>query len=663
MGLLDTSFSIVKDHNNAIELIISPYAKIHQAPPSDMNFRCHVVKKSEHNFCGIGIGLGKKGIDNGLDLSAFKRFALTIKYKASKETSKLKVSFRNYNDHYANTEDSISLKFNSINYNPNRYNAQVVIPFDALQVDKWWVDQYKVGFVHSQVELTNVSFVEVLSEGLNVGEEYQIEIEDFVLYGEYISEATLLKLILLVWLMTVIYFTTLQHTKLKHMSVSDSLTGIYNRRGIRHWTNKRISNYKKQQRYHMFYLDLDDFKKVNDTYGHLVGDQLLIGFCQHIQHHLQSTPSIISTFARLSGDEFLLITQGLNNHAVTDFAETLLSVLDKPILLEHHELYARASLGIAELNTDIKTFENLLARADSAMYYAKKNGKNQYMIFNESLAKDIFFRKQTSEKIKNAIIQDDFYLNFMPIFDAKTLKATRVEVLLRTNATSLKGIGPDIFIPIAEEFNLIKNIDLWVIEATFKQIIKETQFLERDPFIFCINISAVELHNPLFVPQLEDLLSLYQIDPKQIELELTETSLVETDQMSISTLESIHALGIKLALDDFGTGYTAFSQLINYPVDTLKIDKSFIDNLDYTDNTQSTMIKAILAIAQSYQLKTIGEGIEEYEQYQFLVAHGCDFIQGYLFSKPMLWEDLKQSIHDPASLQKRLAMRNRHDSK
>nr|WP_281170599.1 EAL domain-containing protein [Psychromonas arctica] len=159
-------------------------------------------------------------------------------------------------------------------------------------------------------------------------------------------------------------------------------------------------------------------------------------------------------------------------------------------------------------------------------------------------------------------------------------------------------------------------------------------------------MSSVELHNPTFVQQLTELISLYQIDPTIIELEITETCLVAADLMSVSTLEEIHDLGINLTLDDFGTGYTAFSQLINYPVSCLKIDKTFIDNLNSEDKTTSTMIKAILSIADSYQLKTVGEGVENHQQYEFLLDQGCDMLQGYLFSKPLLWKDLKNKLSE-----------------
>lgn len=661
MGLMDTVFPVlIKTSDSPKKLVTSNSINAHLEQDAGITLQCQLTETNGNNFCGVGILLGDGRIQSGLDLSKFTRLALTVKYESPHDSDKLKFTFRNYNGNYSNIEDEVSLKFNSISYNPNLNEPTVTIPFGALKVDNWWIEQYKISFNNSQVDLTNVTYIEILTDAMNTVGDYRIEIKSIILYGQLISESNLLKLMLLIWLITVMILITLQRNKLKKISITDTLTGLYNRQGIDCWTNKKILSRIKQHKLYLFYLDIDDFKKVNDTYGHQVGDQLLIAFCHQVQGYLDLTLNIDFAFARLSGDEFTLVINGLKDNQINDFSENLLSVLDAPIILEANYIHARASLGIVALSRDVKTFEDLLARADSAMYYAKKEGKNRYKMFNESISKDIFFRKQTAEKLKNAIVDDAFQLNFMPIIDAKSLEIISVEVLIRTNAPLLKGVGPDSFIQIAEEFNLIKHIDLWVIEATFKQIVKERALLNRIPLIFCINISAVELHNPDFVVQLKALLDLYQISPNIIELELTETSLVETDLMSISTLKAINALGVKLTLDDFGTGYTAFSQLINYPVDCLKIDKSFIENLHSNDDTTATMIKAIISIAKSYQLKTIGEGIEQRQQYEFLVEHGCDMIQGYLFAKPMTWNYLKKLINDPKSLEaRRLILKDR----
>ncbi len=647
LGIVDTKYPLLIKSNDSTKILLaSPHVDSHFIEKAGVSLQCKLTNQGGYEFCGVGIPLTDGIRNNGLDLSVFNRMSVSIKYNAPIDNAKIKISFRNFNDKYSDLKDTVSLKFNSISYNPNRHKLPVDIPFDALQVDNWWVDKYKVGFTNSQVELTNVSYLEVLTESMDVIGDYNIDIQRIDLYGKLISEANLLKLILFIWLITIICLVTLQRNTLQRISVTDSLTGLYNRQGISAWTNKKIFMGISRQHLYMFYLDLDDFKKVNDTYGHQVGDQLLISFSHYVQNYLDSIEGIQFTFARLSGDEFALVVLGLKDNQIRNFAKNLLCVWDAPIVLENHETYARASLGIAKLSKDVKTFDGLLARADSAMYYAKKEGKNCFKVFNETVSQDIFFRKQTAEKIKNAIIHDQFHLNFMPILDAKSLRIVSVEVLIRANTHDLLGIGPDVFIPIAEEYNLIKSIDLWVIETTFKQITKESSFLHSHPLIFCINISSVELHNPTFVQQLTELMSLYQIDPTTIELEITETCLVEADLMSVSTLEEIHNLGIHLTLDDFGTGYTAFSQLINYPVSCLKIDKTFIDNLNTADKTTSTMIKAILSIADSYQLKTVGEGVENYQQYMFLLDQGCDMLQGFLFSKPLLWKDLRNILID-----------------
>lgn len=613
----------------------------------DTTADCKLISVRKYDYCGISVGLGAESIDQGIDLRDYDKIELKLQYSAPLDKAKLKVIFRNYNHLYSNIDDVVSLKYNSIGINPNLYNTTVSIPLNAFQVDNWWAYLYQVGFENSHVDLSNVSSFELITDGMPVPGNYQITLKSAVLKGQIISDIEFLKLMLAVWLLTAIVLISLQHNKMKTLSATDPLTGLYNRRGIRFWVSKFLASPLSNSRLTMYYFDIDDFKKVNDSYGHLTGDELLIRFSQRIKSYLSDEQHNNWAFARLSGDEFSLLCQDIESDQVELFAQQILTILKEPITLGNHQIYVHVSIGIAQADKETYNFEDLMQRADSAMYYAKKSGKNQYKIFNESVSQDIFFRKQTAEKIKNAIIQDQFHLHYMPILNSKTLDIVSVEVLLRCNAESLEGIGPDIFIPIAEEYELIKNIDLWVIEASFKQIAQEATYLAKQPLVFCINISAAELHNPLFSQQLQSLLERYQIDPSRIELEITETSLIETDEMSINTLHEIRSLGIKLALDDFGTGYTAFSQLVNYPVDCLKIDKSFIDHLDSPDQTQATVVKAIIAIAQSYQLTTIAEGIEDVEQYHFLAELGCDMMQGYLFAKPMPWLELKRNLADP----------------
>jgi len=649
LGIGNTQLSLISgDHVNTIEAIKSRnFKSTLEQNGAVVSSQCSLLKVVQYDFCGVIYGLGLEGHEYGLDLEKYDSITLSLKYSAPLKSSKLKVILRNYDPQYSKPDDSVSLKFNSISINPRFHESKVTIPLNAFQVDAWWISQYEVGFDNSQLDLKNIAFLEINTENILAIGDYKITIEEAVLNGKVISETELFKVLLLIWLVCTVLLVTAQRNKLKILSITDPLTGLYNRRGIRLWINKYLSSQSPNDNLTMIYIDIDDFKKVNDTYGHATGDQLLSAFSTLINQLLSIEKNSTMAFSRLSGDEFTILFKDDMDGNLDTCAKKLLLELKKPLQLGNQEIIINVSIGIAKADKDISTFEDLLLRADSAMYYAKKSGKNQYKIFDKSIAKDLFFRKQTAEKIKNAIIQDQFHLNYMPILDSKSLEIVSVELLIRCHAESLKGIGPDVFIPIAEEYDLIKSIDLWVIEACFKQIAKERNFLAQRDMVFCINISALELHNFGFSKKLENLIKLYQITPSSIELEITETSLVETDEMSIQTLLEIRALGVKLALDDFGTGYTAFSQLINYPVNCLKIDKSFIDGLESHDNTQATMIRAIIAIAKSYHLTTIAEGIETASQYELLANLGCDMMQGYLFAKPMPWSDFKNTLIDP----------------
>ena len=234
--------------------------------------------------------------------------------------------------------------------------------------------------------------------------------------------------------------------------------------------------------------------------------------------------------------------------------------------------------------------------------------------------------------MRKAIENDQFNLLFMPIYTTGKLDIHGAEVLIRCSAPELNGIGPDTFIPIAEEYGLIRDIDLWVIEKTFQYIHQHLDLLRVKNTLFCINISALELVNKTFPEQLQQLLLKYRINPNHIELELTETSLINVDEHSISLLHELKKLGVSLSLDDFGTGYTAFNQLLNYPVSCLKIDRSFVSNID--KNKNAAIIDTIITLADSLNVVCIAEGVETELQRDYLLSKNCRYIQGYLYSKP-----------------------------
>lgn len=608
---------------------------------------CNIKFSSGDKYCGVTIILREeKGSEQGRDLSIYNSVEIEVKTESSNKRPLVRFSLRNFNNNYSKLDDYVTNKFNSVTFAPSDYEGSISVPLNAFQVEEWWIEQYKISFDDAQLDFTNVHYAELLTHDFNQDGEHTITVTKAIFTGELITETELLQIILILWLAFIILLISAQKNRLQKVSTTDSLTKLMNRRGITYWVTKNFPSFSIGSPLTMFYFDLDDFKKINDSYGHMVGDELLCKFSDKISLTVKNSPNTPAKymFSRLSGDEFCLVFKGLEQDNAEKLAFDMFSEFSEGLFLSCGAINISMSLGIATSDPETNTFESLLTHADSAMYHAKKRGKNQFKIFDESVSQDIQFRKQVAEKVRTALQENEFTLKFMPIYHVNSLKIYGAEVLLRCEAANLKGIGPDVFIPIAEEFDIIKEIDLWVIEATFKKLAQNTPFFTQYPLVICINFSSIELHNRNFTRDLKKLLNKYQIDPQFIEMEITETSLVETDELSISILNDIRNLGIKLALDDFGTGYTAFNQLMNYPVDCLKIDKSFIDDLLLKKESKNTMLKAIFSIAKAYKLKTIAEGVEFAEQYQYINERGCDFVQGYLFSKPLNWSKFVEEV-------------------
>lgn len=646
LGFLDTHLSLMNgSHVNLISAVKEGNitSEFKQENGLGAFVKCDLNNSAGFNLCGISLALGDEGPKSGLNLAEYDRLEIDVRFRAPVLHQKLKVSFRNFHKAYSRPEDLVSLKFNTITYDPAAYETPLIVPLKSFHVENWWLAQYNIGFSHSQTDFSNVAFIEFLTTDMPVIGTYELEVKHAVLRGQLLTETELLRYIFLAWLAIVIILVTRQRNQLKRLSVTDLVTECYNRRGINQWVTRAVV----KSRVCLFYIDITGFKKINDAYGHALGDELLIKFSNRIKKDLYAFHEKNAVVSRLSGDEFILAFKDLDPDQISVLIKGLFSLLQEPFDLSGNQVTVNISLGVTQSSEEVNTFNELVVQADSAMYYARKSDVIRYKVFDHSVSQDIYFRKQIAEKIKNAISEGLFHLHFMPIYNSQSLKIQAVEVLLRCRAESLIGVGPDVFIPIAEEYNLIKTIDLWVLEETFKKIHYERSLLMDLPVIFCINISSAELHNTSFSLHLGSLLDKYHIKPQWIKLEITETSFIETDQGSIRVLEEIRSLGIQLALDDFGTGYTAFNQLIHYPIDCLKIDKSFIDNLGSKNGTTESMIEAILFIAKSYKLETIAEGIEDREQFRYMAKNGCDLMQGYFLAKPMDWQNFKSLLSYP----------------
>lgn len=434
--------------------------------------------------------------------------------------------------------------------------------------------------------------------------------------------------------------------RIHDLANNDPLTGLSNR--IRFTNNLEkalIENQNSNEFLALFYIDLDNFKYVNDSFGHDAGDRLLVLFSEHLKSCVRSADrqkniKKLQDVARLGGDEFVvLLTDMPNIKSIESVAQRITELFINGFDVDGFHYDVHASIGVTYTKNENIDASQIFHEADAAMYATKRSGKNGYQFFSAELEKSLQHDNQIEILIKDALQQDDFYLVYMPAFESKTLSLKGYEVLLRSSTLIEKGIGPDKFIPIAERTELITKIDLWVVEQSFKKL---KQLITEQDYqgFFSINVSSKELSNDRFYKALKDLIKQYQIPVQQIELEITETCLMPDDDKAIDSLNLLKSLGVKLAIDDFGTGFTAFSQIVNYPLDTLKIDRSFVQQIKTTKHNKKPAIDIIFDLAKAYQLDVIVEGVETIEELEHIRMLGCHMVQGYYFTKPQKWEEL-----------------------
>ncbi len=444
-------------------------------------------------------------------------------------------------------------------------------------------------------------------------------------------------------------FSALLHKQNRSLQVEadqDFLTGISNRRSFNACLQREIAQANKDGRFlALFYIDLDDFKRINDNYGHTVGDEVLKQASQRLVNSVRSTDRMTSMddeksdIARYAGDEFALAVTHINSiDQVNKILDRILESLNKLYEIDNLVFKVGSSIGVAISGSDGQSAEELLKNADAAMFVAKSNVNKQYQFFNEDISNQIIVKQSIEKAIEDALEKEEFFLVFMPMYETNSLSICGVEVLLRSTNPILQKYGPDKFIPVAEQSGLIFDIDLWVIESVLKKIEEINQMGTGEKLLFCINISASELGNERIIDDIKKIFEKYTVAPEQVELEVTETSLINIDEKTIDILNQLKSYGFRLSLDDFGTGYTAFNQLASYPVDTLKVDRSFVNMIGNSSDSNSSMVNVVTLLASLYELEIVAEGVETQEQLNYLRAISCHYVQGYFLSKPVEWQ-------------------------
>ena len=428
--------------------------------------------------------------------------------------------------------------------------------------------------------------------------------------------------------------------KIYHQANYDSLTGLANRSLFLDRFEQSISLAARDNNsVALLFIDLDGFKNVNDNFGHSKGDQLLKFAAQRIESAVRTSDSV----ARLSGDEFAIMLCGDNDvYSHEKVATKVLKELSMPFQLEEKEAHITASVGISIYPDDGYLPEELLAKADSAMYEAKEKGKNNVQFFTKEMDIKAQQRRGLEVELRKTIKNNELVVYYQPIHDIKTGKVVSAEALIRWLHPK-KGLIPPIeFIPLAEDIGFIVDIGDWVLEQACKQAKVWQKRWKCQPKI-SVNISAAQLHRPDFFDKLKRVLEQCDLPPELLTLEMTESLLIEEDGDTLLKLQTIRDFGIDLSIDDFGTGYSSLSYLKRFPINILKIDRAFIK--DITHNSEDEALTcAILSIAKSLNLKVVAEGVEEKEQCDLLDKHNCHFAQGYLFSKPVSAEDFAEHV-------------------
>jgi diguanylate cyclase (GGDEF)-like protein len=427
----------------------------------------------------------------------------------------------------------------------------------------------------------------------------------------------------------------LEETKehFRHAAFHDSLTGLPNRAMFTELLKAEIES-SKRHRDHLFavlFLDLDRFKNINDSLGHTYGDLLLVAFAERLERTLRP----VDTLSRFGGDEFAILLSGIvDTTDAVRVAERIHEELTLPFVLDRNSAFATASIGIALSASGYDRPEDILRDADTAMYRAKENGKARYEMFDHAMHARAVSRLQLESDLRQAIERKEFCINYQPIVALETGRLAGLEALVRWNHPRHGIVSPADFVPVAEETGMIVPIGQWVLEEACCKV-REWQLASPShrALSLSVNLSARQVAQPSLLEQIQVALDRSKLSPHHLKLEITESVVMENAEAATLMFKKLRALGVQLSIDDFGTGYSSLSYLHRFPLNYLKIDRSFVMHM--TKDNDNAIVRTISTLARNLGMEVIAEGIETDEQYQQLKAMGCEYGQGYFFSRPV----------------------------
>jgi diguanylate cyclase (GGDEF)-like protein len=420
--------------------------------------------------------------------------------------------------------------------------------------------------------------------------------------------------------------------QMTHSAEHDFLTGLPNRMLL----NDRLSQAitlapRHNKKVGVLFLDLDGFKHINDSLGHPIGDKLLQSIAKCLVNCVRSS----DTVSRQGGDEFVvLLSEMEQSEDAAISALRMLQAVAEPHSIDHHDLHVTTSIGVSVYPDDGKDAETLIKNADTAMYQAKENGRQSYQFFKPAMNVRAVERQSIEENLRRALERQEFLLHYQPKINLRTGEITGAEALIRWTHPTRGPVSPAQFIPIAEDCGLILPIGQWVLREACKQA-RAWVDAGLPLATMAVNISSMEFRDDSFLESVFTTLKETGLDPKSLELELTESVLMKRAESAASVLKTLRASGVQIAVDDFGTGYSSLSYLRKFPIDALKIDQSFVRQIT-TARDDTTIVTAVISMGRSLNLRVVAEGVETQEELEFLREHQCDEAQGYYFSRPVL---------------------------
>jgi diguanylate cyclase (GGDEF)-like protein len=429
----------------------------------------------------------------------------------------------------------------------------------------------------------------------------------------------------------------------RRLAQFDTLTGLPNRRLFKDRAEQALEHAKREGTlFATCFLDLDAFKRVNDTLGHSAGDELLAEVANRLNGLIRRTDAITRIdesraeigVARLGGDEFTLLLTGITNALDADrITRRVLEALRAPFVVGEHQLFVTASIGTAIYPFDGEDIETLLKNADTAMYHAKEQGRNNCKFFSGSMNEESERKLDLEERLRGAIDGEALSVHYQPVRETESGRVVAAEALIRWQDPEIGWISPEEFIPVAEDSGLIDRVGDWVLETVCEQsrAWREAGF---EPIRIAVNVSGHQVRKSGFVDKVRRTLHESGLSASEIELEITESTIMQEDKMIDDAFGALHAMGISLALDDFGTGYSSLTYLRRFPISRVKIDRSFVDGIPH-DRDNLALTAAIISMAHHLMMLVVGEGVETEDQAQSLRELGCEELQGYLFSPPV----------------------------